>query len=146
MDSATVETTVESAGGFNIVGLVLILGGVLLLLLLVGTVMMLRQKDDRHLQLVGRTLFVGIVTVIVTVVLGSFEVLNPTLAAYLSLAEISLTVTAAWAFVLADAAMNEPPSGNDKVVWVIIIVLTGPLGAVLYMTLRRPQRKLQLAE
>ena len=146
MEPTSVETSVESASSFTIAGLVLILGGVLLLLLLVGTVMMLRQKDDRHLQLVGRTLFVGIVTVIVTVVLGSFEVLNPTLAAYLSLAEISLTVTAAWAFVLADAAMNEPPSGNDKVVWVIVILFTGPQGAVLYTTLRRPQRKLELAE
>lgn len=146
MEPTTVETTVESARSFTAAGLVLVLGAVVLLLLLVVAVMMLRQKDDWHLQLVGRTLFVGTVTVVVTVILGGLEVLNPTVVAYLSLAEISLTVAAAWAIVLADAAMNEPQSGNDKVVWVIVIIFTGPLGAVLYMTLRRPQRKLELAE
>ena len=146
MEPTAIETTAVSARSFTAAGLILIFGGTALLLLMVGAIAMMRRKNDRHTQLIGRTMLVGTITVIATLVLGGFEVLNRTAVSYLFIAELLLTVCGAWAIVLADAAMNEPRSGNDKVVWVIVIIFTGTVGALLYMTLRRPQRKLELAE
>ena len=45
-----------------------------------------------------------------------------------------------WIWALVDCAQNEPSEGNDKVVWILVIVLTHALGAVLYLLIRRPQR------
>jgi hypothetical protein len=45
-----------------------------------------------------------------------------------------------WVATLADCAINEPSQGNEKIVWIIIIVFTHLLGAVLYLLLRRPRR------
>ncbi len=46
-----------------------------------------------------------------------------------------------WLWMLIDCALNEPPQGNDKLVWVIIIVLTSVFGALLYFFIRRPKRR-----
>ena len=35
---------------------------------------------------------------------------------------------------------REPSEGNDKLVWILLIVLLGFLGALLYFFIRRPQR------
>ncbi|MBT3378129.1 MAG: hypothetical protein HN742_33635 [Lentisphaerae bacterium] len=45
-----------------------------------------------------------------------------------------------WVWMLIDCAVNEPSEGNDKIVWVLIIVLTGPPGALVYLFVRRPTR------
>ncbi len=45
-----------------------------------------------------------------------------------------------WVSMLIDCAINEPRAGNDKVVWVIIIVFTQLIGAAIYLFVRRPQR------
>jgi len=45
-----------------------------------------------------------------------------------------------WLWMLVDCAMNESGDGNDKLVWIIIIVFTHFIGAVLYFLFRRPQR------
>jgi len=45
-----------------------------------------------------------------------------------------------WVFVLVDCLRNEPSEGNEKLVWVLVIVLTSFVGAVLYLILRRPKR------
>jgi hypothetical protein len=45
-----------------------------------------------------------------------------------------------WVAALMDCAMNEPSQGNEKIVWIIIIVFTHLLGALLYLLLRRPRR------
>ena len=44
-----------------------------------------------------------------------------------------------WVFVLVDCLRNEPSEGNDKLVWALVIVLTGALGALLYLIVRRPK-------
>jgi LPXTG-motif cell wall-anchored protein len=49
-----------------------------------------------------------------------------------------------WIWMLIDCAMQEPDTGNTKIVWVIIIVLAGFIGAVIYFFARRPQRKAEL--
>lgn len=45
-----------------------------------------------------------------------------------------------WVFVLVDCLRNEPSEGNEKLIWVLVIVLTNLVGAVLYSILRRPKR------
>jgi hypothetical protein len=42
--------------------------------------------------------------------------------------------------MLVDCAMNEPSEGNDKIVWILIVVLLSWLGALLYFFIRRPER------
>ena len=45
-----------------------------------------------------------------------------------------------WIWMLVDCAVNEP-SGNEKIVWILIILLANCIGAVLYLLVRRPKRK-----
>ena len=49
-----------------------------------------------------------------------------------------------WLWMLIDCITKEPSEGNDKVIWIIVIVLLGGLGALIYLLARRPARiKLQ---
>ena len=46
-----------------------------------------------------------------------------------------------WVWMIIDCATKEPSTGNDKIVWVIIIVFAQIIGAVIYYFLRyRPRR------
>lgn len=49
-----------------------------------------------------------------------------------------------WIWMIVDCAMKEPSEGNDKLVWIIIIVFTHFIGAVIYFFARRPQRRAEL--
>ena len=53
---------------------------------------------------------------------------------------IGILGTVFWIWMLVDSAMKEPSEGNDKLIWVIIIVFTNLLGATLYFLVRRPKR------
>ncbi len=44
-----------------------------------------------------------------------------------------------WIWMLIDCAIHEP-SGNDKIVWIIIIAVTHVIGAAIYFFVKRPQR------
>lgn len=48
--------------------------------------------------------------------------------------------TILWVWVIVDCATNEKSEGNDKLIWILIIVLTHWIGALLYLLVRRPQR------
>lgn len=48
--------------------------------------------------------------------------------------------TAFWIWMLVDCATNEDSQGNDKVVWILIIVFTHWIGALIYLLARRPKR------
>lgn len=45
-----------------------------------------------------------------------------------------------WLWVLIDCATKEFNDGNNKIVWVIIIIFTSWIGALIYCVVRRPQR------
>jgi hypothetical protein len=45
-----------------------------------------------------------------------------------------------WIWMIVECATKEPNQGNDKIVWILIIVLAHWLGALLYYFVRRPQR------
>jgi hypothetical protein len=54
---------------------------------------------------------------------------------------IGVAGTVFWVWMLVDCAMHEPSTGNDKLIWIIVIVLTHFIGALIYFFARRPQRK-----
>ena len=45
-----------------------------------------------------------------------------------------------WIWTLIDCATNEPSEGNDKIIWILIIVFTHWIGSLIYILVRRPQR------
>jgi len=45
-----------------------------------------------------------------------------------------------WIWSIVDCATKEPSEGNDKLIWILIIVLTGWIGSLIYLLVRRPQR------
>lgn len=49
-----------------------------------------------------------------------------------------------WVWTIVDCAKNEKSEGNDKVVWILVIVLAGWIGALIYVFARRPARKREL--
>lgn len=51
-----------------------------------------------------------------------------------------------WIWMLIDCAMKESNQGNDKIIWVAIILVTHFLGALIYFIFRRPQRKMELGQ
>ena len=59
-----------------------------------------------------------------------------------ALAAFSLAVigTVFWIWMLIDCATKESSQGNDKLIWILIILFTHFLGALLYFLVRRPKR------
>ena len=45
-----------------------------------------------------------------------------------------------WVWMLIDCLMNEPSEGNDKLIWVLVIMFLHLLGAAIYYFARRPER------
>ena len=45
-----------------------------------------------------------------------------------------------WIWMIIDCVTKEPSEGNDKIVWLLVIVLLNWLGALLYLFVRRPAR------
>lgn len=55
-------------------------------------------------------------------------------------ATVAIGGTALWIWMLIDCATKEPDQGNDKLVWILVIVLTHWIGALIYLIVRRPKR------
>jgi Phospholipase_D-nuclease N-terminal len=53
---------------------------------------------------------------------------------------LALFTTAFWIWMLAECITQEPSNGNDKLVWIIVLVFTHWIGAAIYFFARRPQR------
>ena len=49
-----------------------------------------------------------------------------------------------WIWMLVDCATKEADTGNNKVVWILVIALTHFIGALIYLFVRRPQRIAEL--
>jgi hypothetical protein len=45
-----------------------------------------------------------------------------------------------WLWVVVDCLRKEPSEGNEKVAWVLFILLVPVIGALLYYFIRRPER------
>ena len=51
-----------------------------------------------------------------------------------------------WIWMLVDCLTKEASEGNDKIIWVLVIVLLNWLGALIYLCVRRPQRMSQFGK
>jgi hypothetical protein len=59
---------------------------------------------------------------------------------------VSLALFVFWVWILIDCCTHEPSTGNDKIIWVLVIVLANGIGALIYYFVRRPQRIRDLGE
>ena len=55
-------------------------------------------------------------------------------------AGLGLLGFAFWIWMIIDCATKEPSQGNDKIVWIIIVVFAPLIGALIYYFVRRPTR------
>lgn len=62
------------------------------------------------------------------------------LAAYVVVLVIGLGGLFLWVWTIIDCATKEPSEGNDKLVWIIVIVFTHLVGSLIYIFVRRPKR------
>jgi len=53
---------------------------------------------------------------------------------------IGLLATVFWIWMIIDVATKEPENGNDKIVWILVVILAGVIGAAVYYFVRRPER------
>jgi hypothetical protein len=54
--------------------------------------------------------------------------------------------TILWIWMIVDCATKEKSEGNDKLIWILIIVLTHWIGALIYLLVRRPRRMQELGK
>jgi len=54
--------------------------------------------------------------------------------------------TILWIWMIVDCATKEKSEGNDKIIWILIIVLTHWIGALIYLLVRRPKRIQELGK
>jgi len=59
---------------------------------------------------------------------------------FLTALAIGTLGTVFWLWMLIDCATKEPSTGNDKLIWMLVILFTHLLGAMIYYFARRPQR------
>jgi ABC-type multidrug transport system fused ATPase/permease subunit len=52
----------------------------------------------------------------------------------------SIASFAFWIWMLIDCVTNEPSEGNDKVIWLLLIIFLGIIGAIVYFFARRSKR------
>jgi hypothetical protein len=62
---------------------------------------------------------------------------------FLVILPIALLATAFWIWMLVDCSTKEPSQGNDKIIWILVIIFTHWIGALIYYLVRRPERQKQ---
>lgn len=45
-----------------------------------------------------------------------------------------------WIWMIVDCATKEPSETNDKLIWLLVIIFTHFIGALIYYLVRRPER------
>lgn len=111
-------------------------------LIVAGLISLRRATTAMSRALAGGVVLVGAVAVL-TLVGAAFGTVGIGLAFFPVMVALGVFAAIFWIVMLADCAMNEPDQGNNKIIWVVIIVFTGVIGAALYYCLRRPQRLAQ---
>jgi hypothetical protein len=75
---------------------------------------------------------------------GAFQIVlcfgELTMILFLAFGLMALFGFVFWLWMLIDCAVNESDQGNTKIVWIIIIVFTNLVGAVVYFLVQRPKR------
>ncbi len=65
---------------------------------------------------------------------------------FLFVAIIGLATFAFWLWMLIDAIKNTPSENNLRLIWILVIVFTGIIGALIYLIVQRPKNPLPGAE
>lgn len=52
---------------------------------------------------------------------------------------IGLAALAFWVWMLIDAITRTPKEGNTRLIWILVIVLAGIIGALIYFFVQRPK-------
>jgi hypothetical protein len=73
------------------------------------------------------------------VVAGGFACIWIVLMA--GIAIVALAAFALWIWMLIECLTKETDEGNNRLIWVLVIVFLHALGAILYFIIRRPERK-----
>ena len=66
---------------------------------------------------------------------GGGEIL--VLGMFLCLGVVALAMTAFWIWMLVDAITNKSLKDNDKLIWVLVVVFTHFIGALIYFFVAR---------
>ncbi len=53
---------------------------------------------------------------------------------------IGLLATIFWIMMIIEIVQKEPSEGNDKIIWLLVVILLQGLGALIYFLVRRPER------
>ena len=53
---------------------------------------------------------------------------------------LGLLVTVLWIMMIIEVVQKEPSEGNDKIIWLLVVILLHWLGALIYFLVRRPER------
>lgn len=64
----------------------------------------------------------------------------------LTFVALAVAGTVFWILMIIECATKEPPYGNEKLTWILIIIFTHWIGALIYYVVRRPQRIAQLRQ
>ena len=135
-----VEST-DSSFSIGVVELAIALGVIVLTVaLVVGGVVVYRRTNEAVERRAGAVAVAGGLLILVTIVLAGVVPAAASVMWPLVFIELGLLGTAFWLWMLIDCAINEPNGGNDKLIWVLIILFLQVLGAALYLLARRPQR------
>jgi hypothetical protein len=59
---------------------------------------------------------------------------------FLFFGALGIGATILWVWMLIDCATKEPSDGNDKIIWMLVILFTNAIGALIYYFVRRPER------
>ena len=54
-------------------------------------------------------------------------------------AVLALAAFAFWLWMLIDAIKRIPSGGNTKLIWILVIIFTGAIGAAIYFFVQRPK-------
>lgn len=53
---------------------------------------------------------------------------------------LSIGYSIFWIYTLIEAVTKEPSEGNDKLIWILVILFAFGIGPLIYWFVRRPQR------
>ena len=146
MDTERTIVEISSSGsdfGVSVLGIVMMSVGFVVFAALIGVgggIFVYRRSQEGAMRTLAVTAVVGAVALALTVILALLELISTGVFWPLLFVEIGVLSMVFWISMIIDAATREPEEGNNKVVWVIIIVFTQLIGAALYLFVRRPQR------
>lgn len=66
--------------------------------------------------------------------------MNPMCIFYPIFLLVAAGAVAFWIWMIIDCATREPAEGNERLIWIIIIVFAHWIGALIYYFVRRPKR------